>query len=116
MRDQFDQPHGALLERVRAIPVDVLAKQWEPKYRWYFVAGAADYLRNGTDRILQNFDAYQNDRDTFREVIAISAESWIKDFTPSGWVEPIRKPVGYVSQELCREVADAVTAALFDRA
>lgn len=110
------RPSSPERQAIEAIDLGALRAELESrKFAWYFVEGAIDFLKNRKDYILRTFDDYKDDPKALEQMMGQIAEMHIKEFTPPGWVEPIRVPIGGVDYRLTGHIggvlADALLAA-----
>jgi len=73
------------------------------------VSAAIDLFQNGRDRILMNYQEYKDDPEDFLAIMEQTVKGHVRDFTPKGWIEPIR-----VSSGVSRRLVKYVGKLLFD--
>lgn len=88
--------------------IDALKENFERKgYKWYFIEGALDFVRNGTvEDIIAQYGI--DDRKLISDLINLRIEHHIKNYQPKSWVEPIRVPIGYVDYDLCMDLTETI--------
>ena len=67
------------------------------------VSAAIDLFQNGREDILRNYRDYKDNPEDLLAIMEQTTEGHVEDFTPQGWVEPI-KVSGGVSQRMIKHV------------
>ncbi|MFH1404912.1 MAG: hypothetical protein ABIH21_02320 [Patescibacteria group bacterium] len=119
MKREPSEPQGLDLTKEKkafaAIDTEALKKELEEAgVPWMFVEASLDYIKNPPNSVWDSYEYYkEKGKDMVLEVLKVTVESHMRYFTPSGWIEPLRSPLGHMDAKAIEITAKVALKAFY---